>query len=173
MSPNDDPAGSPERHAAMREEMVRATIGGKGIALFAAASLALLVVLGAMVDLSRLASARSELQQRLDAALTAGARARDDIRAATAEEAFDRMTTGSVARPDGWQFVERGESLSGTVSADVPTTLSSMLGIRSVRITASGTTLQPKRCADERIRARDVAGCHVTVLSSTRTVPQH
>ncbi|MCX5479267.1 Tad domain-containing protein [Kaistia geumhonensis] len=173
MSPNADPAGSPEKHAAVRDEMVRATIGGKGIALFAVASLALLVVLGAMVDLSRLASARSELQQRLDAALSAGARARDDIRAETAEVAFDRMPTGSIARPDGWHFVERGESLSGTVSAAVPTTLSSMIGIRSVRITASGTTVRPKRCADERIRARDAAGCHVTVLSSTRTVPQH
>ncbi len=153
--------------------MGREQLSGNTVALFAICSLAMLGIIGLTVDFCRLEAARGELQQRLERALVAGASGTVGLRSETAVETFDQMPTGSIARETVRQFADDPAGLSGTASAAVPTTLSSVLGIRSIRITATGRAEAPAmRCRNPIMRARDSAGCAVTALSSTETSPQ-
>ena len=156
-----------------RRNMGREPRPGNTVLLFGICSIAIVLIVGLSVDHARLEVARAELQQRLDRALVAGARTISGLRSETAVETFDHMPTGSVLRPMARRFEDDAAGLTGTVSAAVPTTLSSILGIRSIRITATGRAEAPAlRCLDPVIGERDRAGCAVTAETSTRTTPQ-
>lgn len=154
------------------EEMVNERRASKSVLLFGLVSIALVAIVGTTVDLSRLATARGDLQQRLDRALAAGVHQGSGNRVGIAEDAFDSMATGSIAGATDRRFEDDAGGLSGTVTAIVPTTLSRVIGIRVIRVTASGRAAPAARCADPVIRAKDLAGCAISVSSSTRTLPQ-
>ncbi len=171
--PTDDSQTHPDDAIAKSRNMGREPRSGNTVLLFGIVSIAMLGIVGITVDLSRLAVARSDLQQRLDRALAAGAREASGLRSETAVEVFDQMTTGAIAKAAVRRFDDNAAGLSGVASAAVTTTLSSVLGIRSIRITATGHAAAPApRCRDRLVRDSDRAGCAVTVMSSTRTTPQ-
>ena len=150
--------------------MVHEPLAGNTVLLFAVCSLAMLVVIGLTVDLCRLHVARGDLQQRLERALVAGASGASGLRSETAVEIFDQTRTGSLAQTTARRFEDDAAGLSGTASATVPTTLYSVLGIRSIRITATGHAEAPEgRCRNPVIRERDRAGCAVIARSTTET----
>ncbi len=153
--------------------MGREPRSGNTVLLFGIVSIALLGIVGITIDISRLAVARSDLQHRLDSALAAGARERTGLRSEAAVEVFDQMPTGAIAKAAVRRFDDDADGLSGVASAAVTTTLSSVLGIRSIRITAKGHAAAPApHCRDPWMRASDRAGCAITVMSTTETTPQ-
>lgn len=106
--------------------------------IFAVCSIALVGITGSAIDLSRRVLAKSELQQRLDTALREAALAPAGRRVATAEAVFDADTPQSIAQIASRSFQIEAGGLSGTATAAVPTTLSSVLGVRSLAVQASG-----------------------------------
>ncbi len=171
--PNSDRHIDSDHAVSTRPYMVHEPLAGNTALLFAVCSLAMLVVIGLTVDLCHLQVARVDLQQRLERALIAGANGRSGLRSETAVEVFDQTTTGSLAQTTARRFEDDAAGLSGTASAAVPTTLSSVLGIRSIRITATGHAKAPEgRCRNPIMRERDRAGCAVTARSTTETTPQ-
>lgn len=105
---------------------------------FAIASILLVAAVGFAVDYSRVRDARSELQEHLDAALSVAAREREAVRVERAEALFDTMTTGSISNSIHRSFKDEDGDLSGIATAAVPTTLSGVLGFKSIDIFASG-----------------------------------
>ena len=105
--------------------------------VFAVVSIALVGAIGLAIDYSRLTLARTELQNRLDAALLAGASV-PTAPVATAETVFDNAPTGTITKPRARAFRASRDGLTGTASAAVPTTLAALLGIRSFDVSASG-----------------------------------
>lgn len=105
---------------------------------FAIASILLVTAVGFAVDYSRVRVARSELQKYLDAALSAAAQEHESVRVELAEVLFDTMTTGSIGNSVHRSFKDEDGGLSGIATAAVPTTLSGVLGFKSIDISASG-----------------------------------
>lgn len=116
----------------------RASQGGKSAAIFVISSIVLVGVTGVGVDFLRLSLAKTELQDRLDAALLAGAQQSDSQRIETAETVFDNGSTGSITAVETRHFATETDGLSGSVLAAVPTTLSRVLGIQFLDVTATG-----------------------------------
>lgn len=114
--------------------------GGNVAVIFAVVSIVLIGAIGVAVDYSRMVLTRSQLQDRLDAALIAGVQGQGTT---TAETFFDNTTTGSIAKSISRSFTSDGDGLSGTATAEVPTTLASVLGLRSFDVSASGKATRP------------------------------
>ncbi|SHE60075.1 Putative Flp pilus-assembly TadE/G-like [Kaistia soli DSM 19436] len=158
--------------AISRRYMVHDRPLGNTAALFGFLAIALVTITGATIDLSRVIFAREDLKERLDAALIAGAREAGGKRRVIAENVFDATPTGSIARTTGRQFDVDISGVSGTVSAAVPTTLASVLGIRSIRVTANGrAAVLARACGDRAAREKNATRCAVTVTSSTHSLP--
>ncbi|MBN9017241.1 MAG: pilus assembly protein [Rhizobiales bacterium] len=114
--------------------------GGNVAVIFAVVSIVLIGAIGVAVDYSRMALTRSQLQDRLDAALIAGVQGQGTT---TAETFFDNTATGSIAKSVSRSFTSESDGLSGTASAAVPTTLSGVLGLKSFDVSASGKAVRP------------------------------
>lgn len=117
--------------------------GGNVAVIFAVVSIVLIGAIGVAVDYSRMVLTRSELQDRLDAALIAGVQGQGSASVATAETFFDNTATGSIAKSVSRSFTSESDGLSGTASAAVPTTLSGVLGLKSFDVSASGKAVRP------------------------------
>jgi Flp pilus assembly protein TadG len=113
---------------------------GNVAVIFAIVSILLVSVIGAAVDFSRVWLGRAELQRRLDSALTAAMQMPPEARIAAAEESFDTISTGSITKIES-RFETATDGLKGTATADVPATLSSLLGIKSVAVSAAGEAM--------------------------------
>lgn len=102
----------------------------------------LLGAAGLAIDVSRMMSAKAELQSALDAAVLAGAPA-IGAEAATAQKIFDaNLTPEFVGSPAN--FIPQADGvLSGFANAAVPTTISAIFGVSTfqVSVTASAQVL--------------------------------
>jgi hypothetical protein len=117
-----------------------AQTGGTNAAiLFAVFSIGLLGVVGVGIDVSRATAAKSQLQRRLDTALAAGVLQHSDPeRLDAAETVFDENATGSIGAVRARRFEAGRDELIGMASADVPLLLSSLVGMRSLDVQATG-----------------------------------
>ncbi|MCX5512080.1 hypothetical protein C3941_08420 [Kaistia algarum] len=134
--PTDAPA---TRHSRSAAHFLRAE-GGNVAVIFAIVSILLVGVTGIAIDFSRVSLGRAELQRRLDSALAAAMQTPPEARIAAAEDSFDTNSTGSITKIES-RFETATDGLKGTATADVPATLSSLLGIKSVAVSAAGEAM--------------------------------
>ena len=119
-----------------------AASGGNVAVIFAIASIGLIGAVGIAIDYSRMTLARTQLQDRLDAALLAAVQRTATSRVEAAETFFDASVTGSISKSVERSFQSDSDGLAGTATVAVPTTFSSVLGFSSFDVTASGKAAQ-------------------------------
>ncbi|MGQ4274475.1 TadE/TadG family type IV pilus assembly protein [Terrihabitans sp. B22-R8] len=112
----------------------------KGVAmvLFALSLLPIMMAAGAAVDYTRAAQVKSELQSRLDTAVLSGA-SKDSGKEAAAQALLSAADLPAGATIVSTKFTAKGEDLSGTVTADVSTSMMKIINVQTLPVTVTST----------------------------------
>ncbi|WP_439543393.1 TadE/TadG family type IV pilus assembly protein [Hyphomicrobium sp.] len=110
---------------------------GSVVILFSFLMLAVTVLAGIGIDYGRALSARHEMQNALDAAVIAGIKAEASDRDASARRYFAASMTSDQVQKLNVAFVsDTPNSMTGRADGEIKTTLSGLLGMKSIPVTA-------------------------------------
>lgn len=133
---------------------------GSVIILFSFLMLAVTVLAGVGVDYGRALSARHEMQNALDAAVIAGIKAEAADRDASARRYFAASMTSEQVQKLSVAFIsETANTLTGRADGEIKTTLSGLLGMKSIPVTAVS-------------EAQTSGGGQVCILALSKTASQ-
>jgi Flp pilus assembly protein TadG len=108
--------------------------------MFGLLSLAMATASGSVLDFSRLYDTHQKVQDAMDAAVLAGLRASNSNQSSTATSYFNGEMQGSSATLSNLKFTPNGDgSLSGTVTATIPTLFLGLAHITTLTTNAQST----------------------------------
>jgi Flp pilus assembly protein TadG len=118
------------------------------IAVIASLTMAVAITaIGMAVDYGRAHTQQTDLQRAIDAAVLAGGASDSAIRVQVATEFFAANYSARFANANTPVFVSTATKLQGTVTANVPTVLTQIIGIDSLSISATATVVPSQTSA--------------------------
>lgn len=113
---------------------------GSVVLVFALALSAVLIAAGVGVDHGRKLTLEAQMQQALDAAVLAGVKLTPSTRDAKARLLFDANIADTSANNVSVSFTSEGQDkYTGQARADIPTTLTGLLGVRTLNVQVGAT----------------------------------